>query len=309
MTSALVTGVDGFLGRYIARELACHGYRVTGVDRSVAPDRSDFDTTCSIVHRFSLPSDQFDEVLNDDRPDIIVHAAGPASVPRSIENPDADFHGNVGVLLGLLESIRRADVNTRLINLSSAAVYGNATEVPIPETAPPLPVSPYGFHKLVGEQLIEEYHERYELAVCSVRIFSAYGVGLRRQVLWDIARRVRDGVNVELFGTGEETRDFVHAGDVAIAIRIIAERASFEGEVYNVATGRETSIATLATMLIEAMDTNADITFSGDARSGDPFRMRADTRKIEQLGFVPNVTLEQGIKEYADWVTLSTVMS
>ncbi len=309
MSSSLVTGAGGFLGRYIARELADCGYRVTGVDRSATSGLADVQAACDTVHRIALPSKQLDDVLSADRPDVIVHAAGPASVQQSIEDPNGDFNGQVGVLLSLLESIQRTGITTRLINLSSAAVYGNATQLPIAETAPVVPVSPYGFHKLVGEELIEAFRDRYQLTACSVRIFSAYGVGLRRQVLWDIARRVREGVNVELFGSGEETRDFVHARDVAVAVRIVAERAAFEGEVYNVATGRETSIGALATMLVEAIGENVEIMFTGAARSGDPYRFRADMRKTEHLGFVPNVSIERGIKEYADWVTESVVVS
>ena len=122
----------------------------------------------------------------------------------------------------------------RLLLVSSAAVYGDPERLPVSEDAPLAPISPYGRHRAEAEEVALQSGAPVVIA----RVFSAYGEGLRRQVLWDVAQRALVGGPVELSGTGEETRDFVHARDVAAAISAIAQRSAFDGEIVNVATGR-----------------------------------------------------------------------
>jgi len=176
-------------------------------------------------------------------------------------------------------------------------VYGEPEKLPVAEDAPLAPVSPYGLHRVEAERLALD--SGVPLAIA--RVFSAYGEGLRRQVLWDVARRALSGRPVELSGTGEETRDFVHAQDVAGAIAAIADAAAFEGEIVNVGTGVETSVAELANVIVREL-AGGEIRFTGDARPGDPARWRADVTTLRSLGFEPSVAIEDGAAAYARWV-------
>ncbi len=273
---ALVTGHRGFLGRHLVERLRADSVDVAGAGR---PD-------------IEIPSAAFDALLAATRPDIVVHCAGPASVPESLEHPDVDRAGAVDVLGALLERIG----GTKLVLVSSAAVYGEPAELPIAEAAPVAPLSPYGRHRVEAERLALD--SGVPLAVA--RVFSAYGEGLRRQVLWDIAQQALAGGPVELSGTGNETRDFVHARDVAAAIAAIATRSSFEGEIVNVAAGVETSIARLAEILTAELGTE-DVTFNGVGRPGDPTRWRADISHLRELGFEPATSIETGAAAYARW--------
>ena len=275
--SILVTGHSGFLGRYIAEGLRNDGARVVGAGRP----------------EFELPSDAFRALLGHVRPVLVIHCAGPASVPRSIEDPASDRRGSVGLLRSLIPHLGSA----KLLLVSSAAVYGEPEQLPVAEHARLAPVSPYGRHRVEAEQLAADS----DIPLVIARVFSAYGEGLRRQVLWDVARRALAGGLVELSGTGEETRDFVHVRDVAAAIGAIAQRSAFDGEVVNVATGVETSIARLAQLITTELG-GGDVQFTGVGRPGDPARWRADITRLRSLGFEPSIAIEEGAPAYARWV-------
>ena len=299
--SCLVLGAHGFIGARIVAEFAAAGYAVTGLDRSPASPRDDEALGSRRHEQMSLPSPRLPALLAELRPTVVVNAAGPASVAGSLADPPGDFHGSVGGLLGVLDAVRKARTASRVVTVSSAAVYGNPALLPVREDAPLLPMSPYGFHKEIAETLLLEYYDTFGVASCAARVFSAYGPGLRRQLLWDVCRKALSGPVVELSGTGEETRDFLHVVDVARAIRLLAERARMRAEAYNVASGTETSVADLARRLVAHVSPSAVVEFSGVQRPGDPLRWQADISAIARLGFVPSVSLDQGLAEYALW--------
>jgi len=279
---ALVTGSHGFLGRAISAALATAGWSVTEAGRPAQ----------------EIPSAEFDELVAVARPSLVIHCAGPASVPASIKNPDADRKASVGVTSVLLERLQTLSSPPRFVLVSSAAVYGQPRELPIGEDAPYAPISPYGRHRVECESMARASG----LPAVIVRIFSAYGEGLRRQVLWDIAQRALARGPIELLGTGEESRDFVHASDVGRAVVTAAGQAPFDGEAYNLASGVETRIAELAEMLAAALGVERRTVFTGVSRSGDPVRWRADISALRALGFEPQVPLEEGVARYAAWV-------
>jgi UDP-glucose 4-epimerase len=207
----------------------------------------------------------------------------------------------VRVFLLVLEAIRRHAAECRVVLLSSAAVYGDASQSPTPETTPTAPISPYGFHKLICEFMLREYNQVFGIGGCSVRLFSAYGPGLRRQVIWDICRKASNGQPVLLDGTGSETRDFLYVDDIALGIARVIDKAAFGGECYNLASGVETSIRSLAQRVVLSLGTQNEIRFSGVVRDGDPHRWWADISRIKLLGFHPSVAIDEGVGRYVDW--------
>lgn len=281
----LVTGSGGFLGSYVCSRLELEGWQVTGAGRP----------------EVEIPSPAFDRLLERVDPELIVHCAGPASVPASLEDPLGDFTGSAGVLAALLDRLARRHREARLVLVSSAAVYGEPASLPATEDHPLAPVSPYGFHRVVCELLLREYAELFGVGSAVLRVFSAYGEGLTRQVLWDICERALRLGEVRLHGTGNESRDFIHARDVAEAVVVAARGAQFEAEPYNVGTGRSTTVAELASHLVAALGVDVPISFTGMARRGDPSAWRADVSRISQLGFRPLVTIEEGARRFADW--------
>ena len=275
------------------------GCRVIGVDSSAEENapRENLSLYCPM----RLPDTRFDELLSEETPDLIVHSAGRASVPLSVTNPERDFDGNTVLTFKLLDAVRRCSAKSRFVLLSSAAVYGNPRNLPVGEDCEVSPISPYGFHKRQAELACQEFAVSFGISTCSLRIFSAYGPGLRRQVLWDILSRAHKSRTLKLFGTGEETRDFIHAKDLAIAVDIVAQNAPMTGEVYNVGSGCETSIADLAKILLEALECDVDLEFDGQQPTGVPSKWRADISQLTGLGFHPSINFADGIKQYANW--------
>jgi UDP-glucose 4-epimerase len=171
----------------------------------------------------------------------------------------------------------------------------------VSETQPPAPLSPYGFHKWQSEQLCLEFAKVYGLPTASLRIFSAYGPGLRRQVLWDICQKVITQNSLTLQGTGKESRDFIHALDIARALGVVATSAPMQGEVYNLGSGQEIAIGQLANMVLEALDADCSPEFDGVVPAGTPLNWQADVSKLQALGFSASVPLERGVKTFANW--------
>ena len=299
MKTVLITGVTGFIGRYTARQFTEAGWRVVGL--GTRPGENAPRQYLHAYHQLLLPNPQLNELVKQVQPQVCIHCAGRASVNLSLQEPAADFTASLDVTLNLLEALRCHAPQCHLVYLSSAAVYGNPESLPIQESQPPNPISPYGFHKLMCEQLCREYFKIYDLPTAILRIFSAYGPGLRRQVLWDMCHKALTQPVLQLFGTGDESRDFIHGADIARAISTLVEEGSFQAQVYNLASGVETTIRDLAQLIIAKLERNVPIEFDGSDNHGNPINWQADTRHLSQLGFSPEVTLERGAQVYAQW--------
>ena len=187
MKRVVITGAAGFLGRHVAREFAQAGCKVLGVD-VVAAENSGLGPNVEYA-RLTMPAPAFGELLERAQPDALIHCAGRASVANSLSDPGADFRDGTVLTFEVLDTLRRTAPGCRFVFLSSAAVYGNPATLPVTEGDACAPLSPYGYHKRQGELLCEEFARLFAVPTTAVRIFSAYGPGLRRQVVWDICRQ------------------------------------------------------------------------------------------------------------------------
>lgn len=300
--TAVITGAAGFLGGAVARYLRAAGWRIIGVDCIPVPTGE----ICQEAWQCDLNSESLSERLSQARPDCLLHFAGRAEVGQSFQAPLEDFLSGPALFARLLDAVRHAAPETKVVLASSAAVYGQPSRLPVNEEATIAPLSPYGHHKWMAELLAREYHEVYGIPVVALRIFSAYGAGLRKQLLWDLCRRCQQG-EVILSGTGEETRDFIHGADIAQAVRCVAEHASFKAETYNVASGLATAIRHVGELVVAEFGLPPScLSFSGQTRSGDPRFWRADIGRVQRLGFAPSVPLERGIADYVRWFKAET---
>jgi UDP-glucose 4-epimerase len=296
--SVFITGVAGFIGSYVARHFAEKGFEVVGIDSRLTED------TSGHLFRFyqcTLPSEDLGHFIEQVRPQVCIHCAGPASVDLSMVNPAIDFNASLPPTFNLLESLRHYAPECRLVYLSSAAVYGNPETLPIRETQCPNPISPYGFHKLICESLCLEFSKVYGLPTTVVRIFSAYGIGLKRQVLWDICQKVLTQSVLKLRGTGYESRDFINVKDVGEAIYLISQKASWKAETYNLASGVETTVKALADIILANLGRPLPVEFDGTITPGTPLHWKADISRLTEVGFTPEINLEMGVRAYAQW--------
>jgi len=236
--------------------------------------------------------------------DAIFHAAGPGAVGPSFSAPLADFEATVGACAQILEFIRTRSPSTVFAFPSSAAVYGAVGPEWITEDSPKNPISPYGYHKLMAEELCRSYSANFGLKTAAVRFFSIYGPGLRKQLLWDLAGKSRANPSaVHLSGTGEETRDLVYIDDAVRLVQLAVEGAAGGGfTAVNGASGAPATIASIAKGLLDALGYKGALKFDGVVRKGDPAHYRADIGRARAMGFSPEWTLSAGLASYAAWV-------
>ena len=279
-----VSGADGFLGSWITRELCAKEIEVMGLGTAYS----------------EMDSQILAPVLQSFAPTTIVHAAGPSSVNLSMAGPLADFRRSVAGVYEVLEAARLACPQALILFLSSAAVYGDPETLPITETAPTRPLSPYGFHKLASELALREYREIYGLRSVSLRIFSAYGEGLRRQLLWDVCQKALRG-NFVLQGDGSQTRDFIHARSVADAIVVLATHSGPFPPILNLASGEEVSVGQAAGWICEELGVRTDPRYDGKAPAGNPQRWRGNAELLKSFGWSPKILAEAGIRAFARW--------
>lgn len=299
MKTVLITGVTGFIGRYIARQFFDAGWSVLGL--GTRPQENAPNQSLSHYYQLVLPSNDLPRIIQQVQPQVCIHCIGRASVGLSITEPSSDFKTSVEVTFQILDALRVYAPICKTIYLSSAAVYGNPEFLPIVETHKTNPISPYGFHKLICEQLCQEFYEIYQLPIAIVRIFSAYGPGLRRQVIWDICHKSLTESVLKLKGTGNESRDFIHVIDVAKAIHNIAEISPCKADIYNLASGLETKIKKLPDFILSELERTIEVKFDKAVSTGDPLNWQANISKLEDLGFTPKVSLERGLKVYTQW--------
>lgn len=292
----LIVGSKGFIGSRMLQVLEKE-YEVWGCDVFTDYNERNF----LLVQVSNL---DFNSIFIKHQFDICINCSGAASVPESLKNPARDFELNVHNVFLLLEAIRSCSPQCKFINFSSAAVYGDPQKIPTNELQDLAPISPYGFHKMYAEKLCQEYFKFFQVQTCSLRVFSAYGPGLKKQIFWDLFSRIKRTSKIELFGTGMEARDFIFIDDIVKATDFVIQKGSFNASIYNLAGGKAWSIKQVSEIFLEAVKWKGRLTFTGAQRPGDPAFWEADISKIIELGFTPTISLSEGIKRYAEWLSL-----
>lgn len=303
MSTVWVTGAAGFIGNHVVRHLAEQGQKVAGIDLVPAETAGLVDIVlgwdASGLSTQSLQSMQ----ERTGTPKVVYHLAGGSSVGASLADPAADFAATVGGTVTLLDWLHQSAKGTRLVIVSSAAVYGNIHRDPIAETAATDPYSPYGAHKYAMEATVKGWASSFEIPSVAVRLFSVYGPGLRKQLLWDLSNRLHesDGT-VELGGSGDELRDWTYVDDVVRAIKRAAAHASTRTPVINAGSTRASSVKQISTGLARAYGEDPNrIRFSGKVRPGDPFSLVAAECELALHGFDWQIGVDEGLQRYADW--------
>lgn len=295
----LIIGSQGFIGSNAFTFFSNQGHQCWGCGVSECAD----DDFYFQVDRY-VPD--YNNIFKLQKFDICINASGSAGIGFSMEHPQDDFRMNVNNPLALLNAIRLYNGECKFINLSSAAVYGNPIKLPVREQDELLPISAYGYHKMLAEQLVREFNTIFGVSACTFRIFSAYGPGIKKQLLWDIYQKATNSTdgNVNLFGKGNESRDFIYIDDLLHAINLIIQKGSFTGEIFNLGSGTETTILEVASLFLNIIDPALKIKFNGVQKTGDPLFWRADVQKLAALDFKPTTPLEVGLNNYIKWIRL-----
>lgn len=292
----VVTGGAGFIGSHVAAHLKSRGFDVVAVDsleRASGLGRlraTEVPLVVADLRRDELP-----------RGDAMVHAAAYISVDESWEKPYEYMWNNAAVTAKVGKEALR--MGAFLVYLSSAAVYGNPVYTPIDEEHPTRPTSPYGLSKLAGEEALALLQSA-GLKYAAARLFNVYGPGQTGPyagVITKFIERARAGLPPVIFGSGEQTRDFIHVLDVALFIETLVEKGA-QG-VFNVGTGRAVSIKELARVVMKLAGIGGEPIYASP-RPGDIAHSVANIKKARGLGWEPKITLEEGLAQLWDSVHL-----
>ena len=268
----LVTGGAGFIGSHLLELLnSDKNYEVVVLDNLSSGFRENVPQGMRLVVA-DIRSQEIEALFQKENFDAVVHLAAQTMVPYSIEHPDEDCEINLAGLINVLENCRKYKVKTVLF-ASSAAVYGNNENVPLNEDLALMPMSFYGITKMTSEHYLRVYYELYGINTVVFRFANVYGErqgeGGEGGVVSIFCKLLAAGKAVTVYGNGEQTRDFVYAGDVAAAIK--AGLAARGYQTINVSTEHETSVNQLLGAFAEVAADKLEVRYA-ETRQGDIFR-------------------------------------
>jgi NAD dependent epimerase/dehydratase len=310
----LVTGAGGFIGSHLVEYLVARGGRVRGFVRyNSRSDRGWLDRLePSIADEVDVFTGDFvnpEAVANAiEGCEVILHLGALIPIPYSYQHPREFVETNVVGTLNVLEAARRADI-ARIVQVSTSEVYGSAQEVPIPEEHPLHPQSPYAATKVGADQLALSYARAFDLPVVIARPFNTFGPRQSaRAVIPTVITQVLTRERLEL-GATEPTRDFLYVTDTAAGIARCAEVDGIVGEVFNLGTGHEISIAKMVELVFATVGKDAPIERAEERLrppGSEVDRLCAAVEKARlQLGWEATVTFEDGLRQTIDWISAS----
>ena len=310
----LVTGCAGFIGSHTVDGLIANGSRVLGIDNLSTGTRAnlgqwDGDPRFSFVE--ADVTRDLQRVLDDAAKRVgpierIVHLAAQTMVPLSVTDPVHDVRVNIEGTVALLEYARRHKVR-KVVFASSSAVYDDDAPVPVAEESSVRPSSPYGIDKYAGELFLDYYARVHGVTYTALRFMNVYGPRQDPEsdysgVISIFIDRALAGRPITIYGDGEQTRDFVHARDIARALVSACTNGVADQAVINLGAGEETSINRLARIILDLAESKSAISYA-PVRAGD---IRRSVTKLDRarslLGFTPTIGLREGLAETLAWV-------
>ncbi len=302
----LVTGGAGFIGSHVVEAFRAAGDTVEVLDNLTTGRRENVPAGVQF-HELDITSPAAAAVVREGRFDVVCHLAAQIDVRKSVADPAYDAGVNIGGSLNLLEAVRASGHKTRFVFSSTGgAIYGDFVQVPTVENMPKDPESPYGIAKLSVEYYMGYFARVHGLDTVALRYANVYGP---RQdphgeagVVAIFCKRALAGETLTVFGDGQQTRDYVYAGDVARANFLAATRPlppmrQLDVRAFNIGTGIETSVLDLARTIYKAAGKDGEV-HHAPARPGEQVRSSVNTTKArDELGWTPQVTLEEGLRQ------------
>jgi dTDP-glucose 4,6-dehydratase len=307
ITSVLATGGLGFIGSNFIRLLLSEtGYNIINIDNlSYGSNLKNLDDLKDVPKYRFVKGDISDpdlmvRLVNES--DAVVNFAAETHVDRSISDPLPFHRTNVGGVLTILEAIRKADRDVRLVQIGTDESYGDITHGSFAESDRLSPSSPYAASKASADLYVMAYRRTYGLNACITRCTNNYGpYQFPEKLIPKTIIRAKMGLKVPIYGTGKNVRDWIYVLDHCEGIKAVLEKGK-PGEIYNISSGNELNNLTVVKMILRLLKLPESFIEFVDDRPGHDLRYSLDSRKIrEELGWSPTNTFEKGISETVSW--------
>ena len=300
--TALVTGGAGFIGSHLVDRLLSSEYRVVIVDNLSTGKLKNLNPAATF-HHVDITQSSINEVFHREQPDLVFHLAAQASVSVSTKDPIHDSNVNVIGTLHLLEAARRHGTEKFIYSSTGGALYGDPEHNPCTEEHPIAPMSPYGVSKYVCELYLQLYHRLYQLDYTTLRYGNVYGPRQEPHgeagVVAIFAQAMLEGKQPQIFGDGNQERDFVYIDDVVDANLLAIDTG--DNRAFNIGTGENTSVK----RIFESLKGIINYRWGpehGPARPGDVYQISLDNSKaVQELGWTPKTSLDDGLNRTVDY--------
>jgi UDP-glucose 4-epimerase len=300
----LVSGGAGFIGSHVVDAYIAAGHEVAVLD-NFSTGREDNVNQAAAVHRVDLRDQpQVEKAVSTFRPQLVNHHAAQSEVPKSVADPTYDAQVNIIGGLNLLKACVDHNVRKVIFSSTGGALYGEPDVVPAAENHPVRPLSPYGTSKFAFEQYLGTFRRTFGLDYTVLRYANIYGArqdfhAEEGRVIAIFASRMLEGKPLTIDGTGEQSRDMLHVGDVATANLAALEKGS--GGTFHVSTGIPVTVNDLYRKLALLIGYRLEPNF-GPSRKGDVYRIALDNQLARvELGWEPRVSLEEGLSLTVDY--------
>lgn len=301
----LITGGAGFIGSNIAEKLFEKSYEVHIVDNLSTGNLSNVPfLKKEYIYIEDIRNHQFiNDLLSNNQYDYIIHLAAMVSVVETIDKPVESNQINIDATINLLEAIQLNNPNLKkFIFASSAALYGDLPGLPKSVDDPLKTLSPYAIQKLSGESYTKIYNDLYDIPTTSFRFFNVYGPKQNPEsdysgVISILNKKFESKSTFTFLGDGLQTRDFIYIDDLVSALMLILSNDETNGKVYNLGTGKETSLIAVYNAFKESFGYEIPVEYKA-SRKGDIKYSVAEISPLKELGFLPKYNIVEGIKAY-----------
>ena len=286
----LITGVCGFVGNNLYLKLKKKN-ELIGIGRKNRNYKNKYKNIIEkeITHK-NLVNLNF-------KPNVIIHCAGSGSVTKSIQNPKIDYEKNVNTTKELIKFISELTKKPKVIMFSTAAVYGNSCEKNKKQLKP---ISPYGRNKLKSENILLKKSKKFRFELMILRFYSIYGVGLKKQLIWDVCEKINNKINV-FYGSGNEMRSWINIKDVNRLIQFLIKKGSISNQTLDISGNDVVKNKFLVKKLFKLLNINKVPYFNKKNKRGDPIDQIFNNSILKNLGWKPKINLSNGLKEYVQW--------
>jgi len=295
----LVSGGAGFIGGHIVDAYIKNGHRVAVIDNFSTGFKKNLNKKARFYKVDIRNIKLLKNVFQKERPEIVNHHAAVVEAAKSFKNADLVYKVNI---LGTVNVLAAAGISNvkKIIFASSGAIYGNAKELPVKETSPPGPLSPYAVSKIIGEELVKFYSKIYGFDYLIFRYGNVFGPRQNPKaeagVVAIFADLMRDNIRPEIFGDGAKTRDYVYIEDVVKANILCLKKG--RNEILNIGRGKEIGDEKVFRTLADCVGFNKPPIYAS-FRNGEVYRIALNFKKAERIiGWRPRVGFEQGVKNY-----------